>query len=254
MFKSNPAIEPLYHMTRVSGNVKTGPMPVSTSGEQTCPPACPYKNNDGCYAKSGPMRFHWQAISQGTRGHTWPEFLEIVATLPLKQLWRHNQAGDLSGLANEIDDGKLQELVTVNKKAGLHGFTYTHKPMWEDLDAKIPVSAKTAARNREAVKKANQGGFTINLSADTLAEADRLAALDIGPVVVVLPQETPESLLTPEGRKVIVCPAQTRDRMTCVNCKLCANTDRDVIIGFQAHGSGSKIVERTLTALNAEHP
>jgi len=244
-----PNTEVLYHVTRVSSNEKTGPMPVTTSGNQTCPDACPLKNTSGCYAANGPMRHHWKHVSDKGRGEKWPDFLKTLATLPLKQVWRHNQAGDLPGLNNEIDGGMLRELVDVNRKAGLHGFTYTHKPVMPDR--KIGVTPKVAAKNAEAVKEANQNGFTINLSADTLMEADQLAALNIGPVVVLLPHDSPESLTTPGGRKVIVCPAQTRDRMTCVNCKMCCDPDRTNIIGFQAHGSGSKVVEMEVKKLMA---
>ena len=38
----------------------------------------------------------------------------------------------------------------------------------------------------KAIADANANGFVVNLSADTLAEADELAALNVGPVVVVL--------------------------------------------------------------------
>lgn len=184
------------------------------------------------------MRFHWDAVTRGERGFEWPEFLAAVETLPLKQVWRHNQAGDLPGKGDKIDAEMLQQLVAANRKASAHGFTYTHKPMTPE--------------NAAAVRHANANGFTVNLSADTLREADELVAQKIGPVAVILPHDAPESLETPAGNRVIVCPAQTRDRVNCVNCKLCCDADRKVIIGFQAHGSGSKVVERQVQKLEEE--
>ena len=117
------------------------------------------------------------------------------------QPWRHNQAGDLPGDGDAIDAAKLSALVNANR--GKLGWTYTHKP----------VDAKHIA-NRRAIADANADGFVINLSADTLAEADTLAALNVGPVVVVLDAQegTKADTTTPEGRKVITCPATYRER------------------------------------------
>jgi hypothetical protein len=56
----------MFHLTLKSRNVKTGPIPVSTSTRKTCPDSCPFKNN-GCYAESGPLAIHWKAVTQGKR-------------------------------------------------------------------------------------------------------------------------------------------------------------------------------------------
>jgi len=60
---------------------------------------------------------------------------------------------------------------------------------------------------------------------------------------VVVPIDTPEKTYTPEGRKIIVCPAQSRDDVTCKSCGLCARADRDAIIGFRAHGTREKLAD-----------
>ena len=71
--------------------------------------------------------------------------------------------------------------------------------------------------------------------------ADKLAALGVGPVAVVLPASVQGNvkLATPQGRKVVVCPATYRDDSQCANCGLCA-LQRDAIVGFPAHGIQSK--------------
>jgi hypothetical protein len=148
--------------------------------------------------------------------------------LPAGTLWRHNQAGDLAGTGDTIDVAALASLVSAN--VGKRGFTYTHKPT-------------DNPNNRDAVAYANANGFTVNLSADTLTEADELASLGIGPVVVVVTRDAPEKLATPQGRRVVVCPAQTRDDVTCQSCQLCARASRDVIVGFRAHGAGARKAE-----------
>jgi hypothetical protein len=218
-----------------SANAKTGPIPVSTSSSETCPPACPFIDA-GCYAKYGPLGMIWSAMTKAGPDATfkngkstvttksWQSFLDAVAALPDGTLWRHNQAGDLPGTGNDIDGIALQWLVTANK--GKRGFTYTHKPM-------------NVAGNAKHVANANANGFTVNLSANTLTEADTLANEHGLPTVVVLPSTIAGNVKieTPKGRRIVVCPATYRDDVTCKSCGLCAVRDRKVIVGFPAHGA-----------------
>ncbi len=102
------------------------------------------------------------------------------------------------------------------------------------------VSEHVASRNRGAIAFANEQGFTVNLSADTLADADRLTALNIGPVVTLLPESQTVNTKTPAGRKVVVCPAAVRDGISCETCGLCARAGRDYVIGFPVHGTSKK--------------
>lgn len=222
-----------FAFARKSRNTKTGNIPVTTSDAKTCPDACPLKASGACYAKHGPLGMYWQKIDGGQYAITWQNLIDSVTALPDGQLWRHNQAGDLPGEGDEIDCNALIDLVNANR--GKKGFTYTHKPV-EGYNT-IPMN------NRDAIRHANANGFTINLSADNLAEADSLKALNIGPVVTVLPREAPSVSYTPAGNKVVVCPAQTRDDVSCKSCGLCAISKRDIIVGFLAHGVSAKKAE-----------
>ena len=221
--------KPTFHLTRSSSNEKTGPIPVSTSPASTCPDSCPLKGN-GCMV-IGPFKWHWDKVSRGERGSAWEVFLDELRTLPRGQLWRHNQAGDLPGNNEEISSEFLKDLVKANQ--GRKGFTYTHKPV-------LSEQAGPVESNRAAIKEANAQGFTINLSANGLNHADKLAALGIGPVCTILPDQNPVNRTTPQGRKVVICPAQTRDNTTCASCGLCQRADRSVIVGFMPHGSQQK--------------
>lgn len=226
---TNTTHETIVHLTPKSGNAKTGPIPVSTSAPDTCPDTCPLKGG-GCYAKGGPLGMHWRKVGAG-RGGAWGELCASIAALPDGQVWRHNQAGDLPGLNTRVDALALAELVAANK--GKRGFTYTHKPVLGD-------DAESWA-NGEAIAAANREGFTINLSADTLAHADALAALEIGPVAVILDADHVGNTRTPEGRPVVQCPATARDDVTCASCKLCAsNKPGRPIVGFPAHGASKR--------------
>lgn len=223
--------------TAKSANAKTGPMPVTTSSNDTCPSACPFRGN-GCYAESGNLGSLWAKLSRALPGQafrsgvatvvarSWDALCAAVAALPAGTLWRHNQAGDLPHVGGDIDAVRLGALCAAN--AGKRGFTYTHHDM-------------TRAHNQGAILAANEQGFTVNLSANTLAHADELAALEIAPVVVVLPRDaSPQSVATPAGRRVVVCPATYRDDVTCKTCALCAVVARQVIVGFPAHGARAR--------------
>ena len=68
-----------YHLTAKSANVKTGPIPVSTTSAATCPPECPFNNSQGCYAGSGPLALHWAAVTRGDRGDCFADFCDKIA-------------------------------------------------------------------------------------------------------------------------------------------------------------------------------
>jgi hypothetical protein len=175
-----------YVLNPVSGNTKTGPMPVSTSNSTTCPDACPIKAK-GCYAKYGPVGMHWRKLDNGESKNAveWPQFIRQVKALSNNTLWRHNQAG----------------------------------------------------------QDANVKGFTINVSGNDVNHADKLKALNVAPVVVIMPRDAEKVSYTPAGNKVVICPAENNDKVNCVKCALCQDVKRDYIIGFRAHGTAAKSVE-----------
>ena len=172
----------------------------------------------------------------------WDELCRKVKGLPHGQVWRHNTAGDLPGVGDIIDLDKLNQLVEANK--GRKGFTYTHKPVGYQGQALV---------NAQAIYAANQNGFRINLSADSLRRADEMADMGIAPVVVVVPSDAPRKQLTSKGRKVIVCPAEFENEdgepiIQCDRCQLCTK-DHKVIVAFRAHGKRKAAVNRKLRVI-----
>ena len=216
------------HLTLKSANVKTGPIPVSTTERASCPDDCNMKAE--CYAASGPLALHWAAVSAGARGTDWPTFTQTIGQLPAGQLWRHNQAGDLPQTGGTIDAVKLGQLVAAN--TGKRGFTYSHH---------------RDAASIAWIRHANAWGFTVNLSANDLQDADMLADHAAGPVVVVLPSTTTANTTTPAGRAVVICPATQRDDVSCATCQLCQR-QRAVIVGFPAHGTRKRVIDIKLAA------
>lgn len=216
----------IFAFKRRSGNEKTGPIPVTTTSMNSCPLECPLRGN-GCYAGLFRLGEYWRALSAGERaGMDLAGLTAKIAKLPEGQLWRHNQAGDLPGDGRCIDSGALAAIVYAN--LGRRGFTYTHYDPW-------------VGGNAKAIKAANAAGFTVNLSANSLRQADELYTLGIGPVVAIVEPGGPQSGVTPAGRKYTVCPAQTRDDVSCATCQLCQR-QRDVIVAFEAHGASKRRV------------
>ena len=231
--------------TPISGNAKTGPIPVSGSPSTTCPRTCPFAPKEGkpngCYADYGPISWHWSRLDKKQTGIEWKEFLVKIKQLPRHTLWRHNQFGDLKKNRDEsIDREALAQLTDANKDR--RGFTYTHHVVLDEQGPKI------AEKNRWAISEANKGGFAINLSGNNIGHADKLKALNIAPVVCVVPHDTPNTSFTPAGNKIIVCPNTYRKEITCAHCRLCAVSGRSVIIGFKAHGMGARHVEAIANA------
>lgn len=216
-----------FNFTLISGNAKTGPMPVTMTSKDSCPDACPLKAN-GCYASAGRLNIHWSRMNDA--GLAFDQLIASIKSIPAGRIWRHNQAGDLPGENDKIDAKSLREITKANK--GKRGFTYTHYD-------------PTIKGNGKAIAAANKNGFTINLSADNLSEADDLASLNIGPVVTILPSDHKGNTATPGGRKVIVCPNYTH-KVQCIDCGLCQKSNRSVIVGFPAHGASFKKVNAVI--------
>ena len=242
-FESDDAYSVALSLT--SKNRKLGDMPATRTARGSCPDSCSFKNA-GCYAEFGLMRMHWERVPE--RGLSWSAFCRAVARFRKGQIWRHNEMGDLPGKGDAIDPIALSQLVLANK--GRRGFTFTHCPVLESKPLPkraryIPSPQERAlwlVSNRRAIARAVRAGFTINLSADNLEQADELAALGIAPVAVVVPVDHPaHATKTPAGRQVVLCPNETHG-LTCKDCQLCAVPTRQSIVAFRSHGQSKAIV------------
>ena len=210
---------------------------VTTSSKASCPQGCEHHPDNGgyCYAKEGwHLNMHWDKVTSGDRGTDFESFLKEVEDFQADEPWRHNQAGDLLGYdhdpANTIDSEALGKLAKANQ--GKRGFTYTHK----EIEPSKYVDTPTAKANLEAITKANRDGFTINLSANGIKQADRYYKTG-NPTAVTVPEDTPEKTTTPEGVKVVVCPVQTEKAKNCAECLLCQRGKRKIIVAFRVHSS-----------------
>lgn len=221
------------HFSAKSSNSKTGPMMVIRQSEDTCAPGCPF-NGKGCYGQQGPLyHFVWKKVSAGKLAKSWESVLQAVRNLAPRSLFRMSEVGDLPHKDGEIEEKKLQDLIDASQ--GKRPICYTH----HDVNSE---------HNRRLIQHANTSGFTINLSANNLKDADKKAALGIAPVAVPIPADPKDwPKTTPEGRPIVVCLHDTKG-LTCLECGVCAVASRKAIIGFPAHGSGKRKLEAVLAS------
>jgi hypothetical protein len=225
-----------FHLTLQSGNAKTGLIAVTTSSRATCSPTCAFFQN-GCYADGGPLRFHWDKVSRGERGKPWREHLADLAVLPAGSKLRLNQAGDLPAT-----DGKLSRLYAralVAAVKHLKAWTYSHH--------------KLTPSNLQILRFLNRQGLTVNASTETESAADAAVAAGLPAVLTVDSAEARVQWNTAAGNRVIVCPAQQRDGVTCSDCMLCHSSGRGrrVIVAFLAHGTGRRRAQAAIAAATA---
>ena len=221
----------LVHITKKSNNRKVGPIPTTTTEAATCPPSCPFINS-GCYAKSGPLALHWHKVSNGTQSNLtdWDGLCSFIEQQPPGQLIRLQQAGDLPHQNGVIDTFLLRQLVKANK--GRKSYSYTHH--------------KHTPHNIKALQQANELGLTINVSTESLEAADYVVDSYGLPAVTVVNSKDKPPKTTPGGRRVVVCPAQVKDGVTCSTCKLCSK-QRSFIVAFIAHGTQKNKVNEVLS-------
>ncbi len=214
-----------WHLSPKTGNRKLGADVASTtSGRDTCPPSCPLLGR-ACYAESGPLAWHWDKVSSGARGDTFGAFCDRLAKLPDGAKVRLGQAGDLPGTRGKLNGRKVFTLGAA--VAHVRAWIYTHyRPTAANL-----VSLRALART-----------VAVNLSANSLTEADEYRATGL-PVVVAVPSGHAERSKTPAGLRVLVCPEQTGRVANCSACMLCADTSpKRPVIAFRAHGRHAKLI------------
>ena len=227
-----------YAYTHISSNSKLGGLPATTTSKDSCPITCGYNpasGGSGCYASYGPSEWQWRKLDDPNNDKALDihQLAERLSRLRKHTLFRHNQAGDLPGNGLEINPTELELLVDACGHADGFGFSH-YRPDIGD--------------NAALILAANQGGLTINMSAETLTQVDDLVALGIGPVVVALPADQRKAMKTPAGNHVAICPTYLDDRVTCASCGICQKVDRRSVVGFPAHGAGKAKVERIFWA------
>ena len=205
-----------FHFKPISENKKLGGLPATTMPRKFCQSVdCAFRGN-GCYAENFPLSLHWDKVSAGERGDTFEDFLGKLRNISRGQLWRHAQAGETP----------LEAFLPIARAARrARGFGYTHH---RPSPVVVNLLKNCAALN-----------LRINISADSIADADTAIAAGL-PAVTVLPSdETRVAFDTDAGNRVVVCPHE-RTGVSCAQCQLCYERPAHIIIGFPAHGTAKR--------------
>lgn len=238
----------MYYFIRKSGNKKTGNIPVTYTEKRSCPNTClHYKTT--CFAGLGKTNMGWSRTdipkvykNKNASGLTIAELSGYIKTTKMGSVFRHNIGGDLPGLGNRLNTRELKTIIHACEERNLKGFCYTHKK----TPSQIAFYQKIQSSN-----------FVINLSADSIKEVDKLWSTGL-PIVVTLPSDAPNVTVTPDGNRIIACPAErynvtcggTKDTMACggEGGPLCTRANRTYAIGFRAHASRVRILDAKLKA------
>lgn len=237
-------------VTRKSGNRKIGAIPASWSTVSTCPDTCglkkplPGKKAPPCYYFSGHftgMQAKRLENPDSTNRLTPKQFAEWVATLNPGQLWRDRVGGDQVPSATKplnIDARTFNRVTRANHQADARGFSYTHYPL--------------NAHNVRLIRAARLNGYTLNVSADSMAEAAKIKSRfpDL-PVVALGPADYEKGHVSGDVQ-FVQCPATYVENMDCQRCKVCAYFDRKAVIVFPAHGKAKRSAEIIATSNELE--
>lgn len=218
-----------------SKNQKTGTVHATYASNASCPSDC-ILLNAGCYAQSGPVGFTTGRLNRAAElskptplAIALAEAEAITDKLSGKLDMRIHVVGDCTtnAAAATVSKASLSKL-----KEGNIPWSYTHA--WRTVD------------------RAAWGDVSILASLDSPKQFEE-AHERAWATAIVIPEFESEAVHVQQGIKILPCPSQTRGT-TCVECRLCLNSERlrkaGLTIGFTPHGSKRKTVVKNLTVLN----
>lgn len=208
--------------------------------EASCPKDCAFKS-DGCYAMSGNTYFTVRRLDRHAKKKSAiaaakDEAMAIDQSwnggkIPEGQVLRLHVSGDCitDNAAKTVSDAVNRWL----KRGGKSVWSYTHA--WRK------------------VKRKSWGKVNVLASIESVKDGMKAIERGYAPALVVSEFPKKDKAFISEGIRWIPCPAQTKDNTTCLDCKLCADTDklaaRNAGIAFEAHGFQKNKVKRHLTML-----
>jgi len=198
------------HVVGRSNNAKIGKIATTYRAQTTCPSTCRFlpDNEGGCYATG-------RINGMATKYAKDTSIEEAVNKVKGASLFRDRVVGDVADDAGMVDYAYIDAVALVGELADVPVFSYTH--MYNDMDIeRIPTN------------------YVMNASTETVGDAAR--AIDLGfPTIITNDNVVDGDLIN--GKRIVTCPAQTRDDVTCKSCKLCSKpSTRKYVIRFLVHG------------------
>jgi hypothetical protein len=217
-------------VVKQTSNSKTGPMAATYRTADTCPGSCPLRDA-GCYARGRIFGIPARLGQEATEAYA--EVQALASNLRLGAMVRANVSGDVLA-----EDGRpdfpylsaLSHVATERPDAAVYGYSHAWRSITPDIAPGVTLNA--SCESAEEIITATAAGWP------TVTTATDAADPIIGSTIA--------------GRKVIVCPAQTRDGVTCSTCRLCARPARRSTVAFLVHGSGKALAARAIRATREE--
>lgn len=229
-----------------SGNTKlAGSKSVDTtysSIKASCPTSCPLKNGKACYAEVGYVGFVTNRLDNAAKSLSALEVAREEAKaidysyngkkVPSGRDLRIHTAGD----SRTVKGTKLinNAIGRWKKRGGGTAWSYTHS--WKNIKRSLWSNASVLASvsNVEEAKQAREQGYA--------------------PAIIVPEFDGNKAFkLSGSETKWIPCPAQTKDNVGCVDCRLCMRSDflynANVGIAFAAHGVKKNDLKKRLTVI-----
>lgn len=204
--------------TEKSQNRKTGPVSATYASQATCPTTCPFRGS-GCYAESGPTAIITRRLSRSTAGQIEVARQEAAAirglsgTRPL----RIHVVGDCA------TDEAAKIVAAAAADHAAPSWTYTHA--WA------------------TVARASWGETSVVASCETTDEIRAAHARGYATCIVVA-RHPSRKVYEIDGCKIVPCPAESVEGVTCATCGICTRDtkirEKGLTVGFAAHGSGTK--------------
>ncbi len=207
----------------VSHNGKIGRTSATYATQASCPRSCPFFGN-GCYAEvafvgitTRRLNAYASTLALSPEDIAESEAREIAALtgkLPL----RVHVVGDCT--TDESARIVSSAMVAHTAKHGQFNWTYTHA--WRD------------------VRRESWQGASVLASVETADDARAANARGYATAIVV--SEHPSNKVYDlDGVKVLPCPGEVNDAVTCASCGLCGKDstlrERGLTIGFAAHSA-----------------
>jgi hypothetical protein len=233
----------LFNFTRaveVSGNEKTGPVSTTYVTQASCWKGCAFFG-EGCYAEYGKSGMWTGQLNEMVGGKEAAIDARKIARDEAKAI--DSLTGKKDMRLHVVGDCRTNSAASIVAAAaerfmgrfGRKAWSYTHawrkvaRSSWGKVS--ILASCETVAHVVDAMSQ----GYAAALVVDKHPEDGR--AYKVGEIVMV------------------PCPAQTKDDVQCIDCKLCWRDEwlleAKRCITFEAHGSGAKKVRAALIQIGA---
>lgn len=230
-----------------STNAKIGDAAVTYAAQVSCPESCVFKDGGGCYAENGRIAASMTIPLNREAAHEHATALDVargeaveidrIQVVPGRPMRLHTVGDCASDDAAEIVAAAAARYV---ERGGGTVWTYTHA--WRDVarDSWGDVSVFASCETEQDVQEAWGRGYAASI------------------VVEEFPGRKRYPLDGPGEFKVIPCPAQTTEGVTCSSCRLCLDENRlywdGLVIGFHVHGTASVVKAATKALRDPDDP